>query len=1858
MGIIKFNKRKKEDKPTNLTDKVEATEVDKAVSEQEQPQEVSVIEQETPIDNNPQSDEEDKKEEATVLYEDTSKREECAKHFRMSDGTYRAHYYGGAVHCIDETTGNWEEIDNTLEIATDSGSEDDFEGYTNKRAGFKVKFAKDTGCKNLMSIQKGEHKIVMELENKPSATNCCVADICNDEKKNEVCYNNFVPNMDLQYILNGNGVKENIIVKERLDSYDFGFKLKVKNLELKLSEDNKTIEFLSVGSNHEINLSQAPSGDEAACNDENKADAKVIFTIPAPDMSDAKDEQSYDIDYNLTQTGEGEYILKVIPNAEWLNSSDRVFPVTIDPSVFMEGNFHSSTALDGLAGHRYISVRWVAISQNSESIGLFRFNMPVISNAQILSTSLTMFYGASRSGRMNIHEWTGPQWVGRQQGLTIGINHSGRIVAQHDFTETARGEARSFTVDVTNVNLVNGISCRVTTRADGAFRLGSENCEAPPIIIQRYIAHQNILSSEQHTTPIGRAGTGMVDLFNGNLKWTHENINLHGLKMPLNINHVYDARFAREDSFARQNISADNIRMGQGWKTNMHQYLVPYSLPTGLRSTRSLGNRGSGPRFVYVDHLGVEHILHQVWRDSVTPEIRSESGHLVYDVDLHTLSDRNGNKLVFEPMLEARRRFAWPLPVEEVWIEQLATLRLAKIIDSSNNSTIIRYHSNGTETLSSEQRGDFNINANRIESVTDGAGRVANFAYDSEMLLESITHNNTAIQFRYNSNRMTEITYPDGLRSYFAYHSNQNLLHTVRDQTGHRISYDYGNNRVTAIGETTNISRIFNGGTEPANPSNTTPRVNELPTTNISYDRNIVQNGNITHITTTSSTNSSDKVSYTFDNHGMLTYLHHNGTQLLRTGVQEINRDITDIVTTTPNGTTVMRMNKNNPRSLVVTENGKQTTLTTDIEHRGNITTESVRSTNLQMFGVFTTQYDIGSRGEVREAWDSSQIERRNHFDASNGALANTHINRRGNTVEALSQRFDNNGNFLSGITDYSKGGATTTMEFVPSTGKLRELRLDSSHVISYEYNASGLLERVITNVDGRILINVYNYRLGCLTRLSIYDTLEVEMPITGATGLVAGNNVIAGGMLIKRFEWEYDGFGMCTASFVRDEELLENVRLTTRSFDVGHTSNASVTYHRGGNDYRQVTHLDSSGRVRSVSGNGTVEVEMTYDRYGRTQTVRDRTVGGGNESTLYANDLDRVRGGRVDMSGVRSGWIDDTVDVVGRKTGRVVRFEQARDGVGGISHAIYGYGYSRANRVTDSRLLETLLNRVTLPDSAVDIVYGYDDLGRIERRTRGCVVETYKYVERGNSLGTNQTANVESIDYSDGRRIGYEYDGLGRVVRVDDRIGVVSRRTAFEYDSAGRVIRESNEALGVDRRVRYNAAGEIAEVIEGDKVSQYRYDRRGRLLSAGDLNGIRYDNLGNPASWRGNGLSWARVGNLTRYGNHEYRYDAFGARQEKRVNGVLSHIYYTEGATIHREDRPQVGQSIRYHYDVTGVTGFQLMQGSVSQGHFHFTKNVFGDVVGISDNGVLLARYEYDSWGNHRCVDANGNIITDPNHVGLINPFRWRSSYYDSETNLHYLAGRYYDPKLGVVLNPTLDEVDAIGGYAHSAPNPFAVFGNTFTDPTWGYPPLYDCECPPNEGCNYCGNVASGSRGWRWWQHLIFWVGVAIVIALTKGAAAKGVLAIAKFVKKGKVGVKLTKGLKIGAHAVHGAGIQLGAGVVHEGFNSGWGDIDWGVVGVRAAFGAIGGGVGAVSFKPKFLNFALPAGVGFSRSVAVDLVKNGGDWGQVNWGMAMAMGVVGMGGATFNKSDIIVDLSKSKTLKEILEAIVVLMSG
>ena len=126
-----------------------------------------------------------------------------------------------------------------------------------------------------------------------------------------------------------------------------------------------------------------------------------------------------------------------------------------------------------------------------------------------------------------------------------------------------------------------------------------------------------------------------------------------------------------------------------------------------------------------------------------------------------------------------------------------------------------------------------------------------------------------------------------------------------------------------------------------------------------------------------------------------------------------------------------------------------------------------------------------------------------------------------------------------------------------------------------------------------------------------------------------------------------------------------------------------------------------------------------------------------------------------------------------------------------------------------------------------------------------------------------------------------------------------------------------------------------------------------------------------------------------------------------------------TSNGLLVKEERSNYPHIV-YHYNGNDIIGFSLKTSSNSQYEdYIYSKNIQNDIIRIYklNDMSVVAEYDYDAFGNQ-------TIITDINNIATINPFRYRSYYYDSETNLYYLKSRYYTPELMRFITIDEDEV------------------------------------------------------------------------------------------------------------------------------------------------------------------------------------------------------------------------------------------
>ena len=266
-----------------------------------------------------------------------------------------------------------------------------------------------------------------------------------------------------------------------------------------------------------------------------------------------------------------------------------------------------------------------------------------------------------------------------------------------------------------------------------------------------------------------------------------------------------------------------------------------------------------------------------------------------------------------------------------------------------------------------------------------------------------------------------------------------------------------------------------------------------------------------------------------------------------------------------------------------------------------------------------------------------------------------------------------------------------------------------------------------------------------------------------------------------------------------------------------------------------------------------------------------------------------------------------------------------------------------------------------------------------------------------------------------------YSYDSFNRLSIEDNQR--MYKSFSYEYDNNGNLtmVKEGSydfKNYKVKQRFAYNNFNQLTKVVYSDGS----YDEITSYDSYGNphlIKKTKYCLSGSCCTSENIVLSYGRNNMLERYGDNYYYYNEEGIRIAKEENGLI-HKYYVEDNIIHKEEirnksSNQLVKEIYYYYDETGISAFRI-----NSNIYYYLKDLTGLIQGIyNSDGVIVARYVYDAFGNHKVCDGYYNANTNDSFIGNINPFRYKSYYYDKETNLFLITSRYYSPELGRFIQP-----------------------------------------------------------------------------------------------------------------------------------------------------------------------------------------------------------------------------------------------
>lgn len=514
----------------------------------------------------------------------------------------------------------------------------------------------------------------------------------------------------------------------------------------------------------------------------------------------------------------------------------------------------------------------------------------------------------------------------------------------------------------------------------------------------------------------------------------------------------------------------------------------------------------------------------------------------------------------------------------------------------------------------------------------------------------------------------------------------------------------------------------------------------------------------------------------------------------------------------------------------------------------------------------------------------------------------------------------------------------------------------------------------------------------------------------------------------------------------------------------------------------KEVNYTYNTNNLLSKITSNNKEYNFTYDNFLNTLTMNI------NNNNLVTNEYEEKNGNLIKTTFGNGSIISYNYDELDRLKSIVndgIKYDYFYDNLGNLAkikniNENYDFYYDLSNRISkyfatiyginfaieydydsNNNILKkeyTLNNQETVTfeyntDDAITKVtfdnnnlnYTYDYLGRLTSKDiNGNQKIEYTYITNGNKTSTVLNSMKINNDLYE-----YYYDNLYNITDIYLNKKLINH---YEYDNFNELIKEDDYNLNKTIRYTYDNAGNILKKQEYEldtynllRTDTYEYNNANWEDQLTKYNNelITYDEIGNPLTIGNKTLTWCNAKDLKSYNdandnlNITYTYDNESLRLKKTVNNITTNYYY-EARNIIFETTGN--NKIYYIRDNNN----KLIGIKYNNTLYYYIKNMQEDIIGLTDsNHNLLCSYEYDSWGKLISIkDNNGSIITETSHIGYINPFRYRSYYYDNETKLYYLNSRYYNPEWGRFISAdiyldTEQDVNSSNMYAYTGNNP-----------------------------------------------------------------------------------------------------------------------------------------------------------------------------------------------------------------------------
>ncbi|WP_448110484.1 RHS repeat-associated core domain-containing protein [Pseudomonas lini] len=591
--------------------------------------------------------------------------------------------------------------------------------------------------------------------------------------------------------------------------------------------------------------------------------------------------------------------------------------------------------------------------------------------------------------------------------------------------------------------------------------------------------------------------------------------------------------------------------------------------------------------------------------------------------------------------------------------------------------------------------------------------------------------------------------------------------------------------------------------------------------------------------------------------------------------------------------------------------------------------------------------------------------------------------------------------------------GALTRYQW-DAVGRLLQTTLPTGAIRGFSYNAYGQITAERDEL-GRVTRYEYADDLHLVSRRINPDGTQLKYRYDNAQLLLTEIENESG----EKYQLDYTPSGL-----IRQETGFDG-RRTAYVYDLNGHLLEKTEFGDDGSQLITGYQRDSAGRLLVKTLPDGIKVEYRYDALGRLTSVDD---GHDHPLEFEYDQQDRLITEHQGWGTLRYGY--DACGQLKRlrlPDGSKLDYHHAK---GGALTAIDLNGARLTSHTYKSGREQQRQQGLLLSE------YAYDDQGRLKAHA---VSQQQKSLYR-RDYAYSANGNLDHIaDTRHGQR-NYQYDPLNRLIRV--RHSRDQPPESFAHDPAGNLLMQDRPGpttvkgnrllMQGDRHYDYDAFGNLIRERRGTAqklVTEYRHDCQHRLIGVTTPDGRC----------------------------SSYRYDAFGRRIAKTVDGKTTEFFW-QGDNLIAESSREHYRS--YVYEPGSFRPLAMLDGKGPKKAcpFYYQLDHLGTPQELTDyGGEIVWSAKYNAYGKVTHLAFGGGEQLDQ-------PLRFQGQYFDVESGLHYNRHRYYDPEVGRYLTP--DPIKLAGGlnqYQYT-PNPTG----------WVDPLGLSGNCPPpnKPGCSVPDNV------------------------------------------------------------------------------------------------------------------------------------------------------------------------------------------